>query len=152
MATVRERFESKFFAHPISDCWLWMAAMSGKQPFFSCNGKPQLAYRVSWLLYRGEIPDGMDLCHRCDTPSCVNPSHLFAGTAKDNMADADNKGRIAWGRRLPQTRLNEKQVIEIRESHDNQCDLASRFGVSQSHISRIKTGARGTRKRVSWPS
>lgn len=52
---------------------------------------------MSYLAYRGPIPDGYFVCHKCDTPACVNPDHLFVGTNADNVADRDKKGRVAKG-------------------------------------------------------
>jgi len=56
------------------------------------------AHRVAWILTHGEIPPGMFLCHSCDMPRCVNPSHLFLGTQTDNMQDCVSKGRHGFGR------------------------------------------------------
>ena len=57
------------------------------------NGRSMNAHRASFLLFNGEIPDKLFVCHRCDNPSCVNPKHLFLGTSKDNNQDRSNKGR-----------------------------------------------------------
>lgn len=55
---------------------------------------PAKVHRVAYEHHKGQIPEGMDICHTCDTPACVEPSHLFAGTRADNMQDCRAKGRL----------------------------------------------------------
>lgn len=91
-ATVRERFESKFVPITECGCWIWLGA-AGRYGNLTVQQRHYDAHRFAWLLYLGSIPEGMRVLHRCDTPLCVNPAHLFLGTAKDNTLDMVRKGR-----------------------------------------------------------
>lgn len=125
-----------------SGCWIWMAnsdrAGYGK---VKVNRKHLRAHRWSWMLYNGQIPDGMQVLHKCDVPACVNPNHLFIGTPQDNVDDKIKKGRDF---KLPIQRnpkLSESDVREIRQLRGvvRQIDLAKRFGIHRANISRIQT-------------
>ena len=75
-------------------CWIWLGNRIRDYGKFSLNGKYELAHRVSWKLFKGEIPVGMLVCHTCDVRCCVNPDHLFLGTKQTNADDAREKGRF----------------------------------------------------------
>ncbi len=75
-------------------CWNWVGTIrTDGYGFFSWNKKNHRAHRLSWLLFRGSIPKGLDVLHTCDVRRCVNPAHLFLGTDKDNHRDKAAKGR-----------------------------------------------------------
>lgn len=84
----------------MSGCWLWTAAACppgyGR---FRANGRSYVAHRFAWEIMRGPIPAGLCACHKCDTPACVNPDHLFLGTQADNVRDSVRKKRHHHGDR-----------------------------------------------------
>lgn len=131
-------FESKVMPEPNSGCWLWLGAASGRHGYGHTRhlGEQISAHRAAWLIYQGEIAPGMFVCHKCDNPHCCNPEHLFLGSHADNMRDAIRKGRING--------LTPEQAAEVRSRKETQAVYASRFGVTQSAISRITNGLRNT--------
>lgn len=103
------------------ECWVWNGSKTRKygQLALVIKGERRSvrAHRLSWFLHFGEIPDGMVVCHRCDNPECVNPSHLFIGTQLENINDRHNKGRTVGPKRGElnhSSKLTQKDVNEIR--------------------------------------
>lgn len=93
--SLQERFDAKYIPEPNSGCWLWTGALTGQRGYGSmyADGKHVTAHRISYLLHKGNIEDGLDICHTCDVCPCVNPDHLFKGTRAENMQDCVAKGR-----------------------------------------------------------
>lgn len=95
--TPADRFWAK--VRKTNTCWLWIGATikGGYGSFGGIKCKVGMAHRFSWTLHNGPIPAGLDVLHRCDTPPCVNPEHLFLGTQTDNSRDMVQKGRhYSW--------------------------------------------------------
>ena len=98
------------------------------------------AHRWSYIAFIGDIPIGIDVCHKCDNRKCVNPSHLFLGTRKENMHDAALKGRQAKGFMLPQSKLSdldkEKIMARVNAGHLYK-DIAKDFNVHRASIGNV---------------
>jgi hypothetical protein len=140
---------ARFWAkvHKAEGCWEWKAGLSaGYGNFWTPEfGVVTRSHCVSYMIHFGEIPNGLFVCHTCDNPKCVNPSHLFLGTNADNMADCAAKGRInnpamhglTKGTGNGRHKLTEDQVQEIRKlwpTH-TKSSIGRKYGVSQTVIS-----------------
>ena len=139
-----KRFEEKIEMIPECGCWIWIAAVQGDGYGVIKTGhknKQSVAHRISWQLYRGSIPKGILVLHKCDTPACVNPYHLFLGTHKDNTQDMIKKNRKALqkGEGNNLSKLTECEVLTIRESCSKNINLSKIYKVNASTISRIKS-------------
>ena len=135
-----ERFWSKVNLGDPDHCWEWTGAIISNRGYgkLKVKGKHRLAHRLAWELKVGEIPSGKCVCHKCDNPACVNPSHLFLASHAENMADMVRKGRSrSHGRpRL----LDDSDKAAIRSDTRIQKQIASDYGISQQAVSAIKLG------------
>lgn len=141
--TLKERIEDKVY-YCTSGCWVWTGYVNYVgRPVLTMmkNGQKKIvtAARVSWIGFRGDIPNGLFVCHHCDNPMCVNPHHLFLGTHQDNMADKVKKGRhkivVKWI--SSKRKLTPIFVGIIREGYElgyNMADMARYFKVGHNTI------------------
>lgn len=141
-----ERFAKRWLGEPNSGCWLWMGGMLlNGYGYFNLEPpvyRKMLAHRQSWELHEGPIPNGMCVLHKCDTRCCVNPSHLFLGTAKDNSNDKISKGRgnNPKGTAASATKLTEEQVLSIYSDPRTRRAIAASYGVKHGTVNAIKAG------------
>jgi len=111
------RFWSKVnrTANP-DECWEWIASCkpNGYGQIKWAGKAARYAHRVCYELECGPIPEGMEVCHRCDNPKCVNPAHLFLGSRRENVDDMISKGRMCIGESRVASKLTANVVLEMR--------------------------------------
>lgn len=136
------RFWSKVKKGP--GCWLWSAGTDrDSYGLFRLNNKQKRSHRLVYEMGNRAIPHNMNVCHSCDTPSCVRPSHLFLGTHLDNKHDAMLKGRDAHGESHFNSKLTTEQILAIRKDTRSLRKIAVDYNVDYTNVYKIK-------RRKSW--
>lgn len=153
---VLERFFS--YVEKTDGCWNWIGAIgSSGYGTFKMDGKSVSVHRFSFQMSAGAIPSGLQVCHHCDNRTCVNPAHLFLGSAKENRADAIQKNRIPtgaghWTSKKPDmvargaaagsSKLKDPDIQKIRllSKAKSLTDIAEQFGVTASTIGKVVNG------------
>ncbi len=145
--SLKRRFWTKVRIGAPTDCWPW-AAMQNKAGYglFRLGSVKVLAHRVAYAL-SWQDPGDLIVCHRCDNPVCVNPSHLFIGTTADNAMDKAAKGRGRTrdqrGDRNARAAISAEAIPEIVDAFkrgENNTLIGKRHGVSHATISLIRLG------------
>jgi len=129
-------------------CWNWSAARDRKgYGKVGLQHKTIGAHRVAWIIANGDIPSGLQVCHHCDNPACINPAHLFVGTGRDNSQDMVKKGRARppclSGAMNGRAKLTAEDVARIRArgaSGGSYRAIAQEFSVSKSLVAQILRG------------
>lgn len=139
----RVNIDGPTMPHMQTPCWIWVGGCTDKgYGRVRFQWKVWLAHRLAYKLHYGPFPEEFDICHHCDNPPCMNPEHLFRGTAKDNILDMMMKGRAgsAPGTRNASAKLTESDVIEIRRLHTqgiSYTQLVLLYRVGKTTVSRI---------------
>lgn len=133
------------------NCWVWIGSVNGDgYGQVKRNGKAFMVHRLAWEFRHGKLPKGIKVLHSCDNPPCVTDSHLFLGTAQDNVDDCIKKGRrrYARGEQHYNAKLSEGEVETIRNACRNGATktiverLSKRFKVHPGHIRNVAYGFR----------
>lgn len=149
---ISDRLMSMVDVNPISGCWEWKGVKRNGYGRTTVGSRKDgtrrsiAAHRLSYLTWVRNIPDGYDVCHKCDNPCCINPEHLFVGTRADNIADRERKGRnvIKIGEEQPLSKLTKKAVKDARWERAYKGTtfqaLADKYGVSKKTMQNAVNG------------
>jgi hypothetical protein len=142
-----ERFWAK--VEKTDYCWLWQGAINSDHgsAYYHADGRFQRAARWIWKQSHGPIRRGLEVCHTCDNPACVRPSHLFLGTHLQNMQDMSRKGRASKigmkGEAHPQCKLSDddvRRMKKLRMEGASIKELMDIFGVEKSYVPKVMSG------------
>jgi hypothetical protein len=128
------------------ECWLWTGYITKagygrlRETTGHYQGVDHYTHRLAYQLYVGDIPDGMNVCHTCDTPACCNPDHLFLGTDADNHADKVLKGRQSKGENHGQSIYTEDIIRDVKYSNEPAAVIARRYGMRPEYARDIRRG------------
>jgi hypothetical protein len=137
---------AKVEPHP-TGCWIWTGHRTvDGYGMFRVNGVCIRTHRAAYQFFRGPIPDGLHVLHRCDNPPCMNPEHLRLGSNADNIADRTAKGRSVRGVRHWKSRLNPDAVRRIRARAEAGQTLSSIARLVGVHVRTVRRVVRG----INW--
>lgn len=134
--------QNRIFANSIpvteTGCWLWLLAVDKDgYGLITIDGKSKRVHRLSYEIFKGDIPEKMLVLHSCDMPSCVNPEHLKIGTHKDNYNDMESRGRHPHDP-SHHSKLNELQVRAIHASNEPLKSIARKFNITIRQVIKIR--------------
>lgn len=127
----------------VGDCWIWQGSISNRGiPRLKYKSKTTSAHRAAYIAFKGPVPDKLLVCHTCDNPLCVNPEHLYSGTALDNVRDRTErtgidhvpKGLPHWN-----AKFSDKQILEVLKATGLHRIIAKKYGMSRGYVSQLKS-------------
>ena len=159
LKTIAKRIFWHYEMEPGDDgCWLWTGPKRKYEGIergcivlgsHTPKARRFIAPRVAYLLWVGPIPEGKNICHKCDRTLCIRPEHLFPGTQKQNMEDAAAKGRIKNGwKHGAHRKITDAQIAEIRQRRlagESGIKIAKEFGLCHTQVYRIALKRRRTK-------
>jgi hypothetical protein len=149
---LEDRLSRMVIVNPTTDCHEWQGAKFNGYGRLTVGSRVDgsrhqtTAHRASYVLHHGEVPEGHEICHKCDNPSCINPAHLFAGTRQDNVEDREAKGRGNQnkGSKVRTSKLVEADIVQIKILRSNGESMRSIARIFKVHHKVIMEIIKGT--------
>lgn len=137
--SIRKRKKIEYIINE-NECYICISHAGDKDgyPRIKINKKMLRISRYFWEKKYGPIPDKMCVCHKCDTPACINVDHFFLGTKADNNHDRNKKNRQSKGEKVVQSKFTEEQVLKIRKESGSLRELGKKYRVHYTNIHKIK--------------
>lgn len=135
--------ENRFlkYVNKTDTCWLWIGYKNNKgYGMISIKNKPYLSHRLSYELFKGNIPDNLFIRHKCDVRNCVNPEHLEYGTNQDNVNDMIERNRNPKGEEKPNAKLTNDDILNIRKLRKEgklYKEIGNQYNITRHEASRI---------------
>lgn len=107
---------------------------------YPCKGGGTVARMIMKEFY--ELPRWVDVCHVCDNKKCINISHLFLGTRKQNMQDLVKKGKSGKGEKNSQNKFSKEVILDIKSKKLHYKEYVAKYGISIRHLYQIQKGTR----------
>lgn len=136
------RFRTKYEVDETTNCWNWLGHLRNYAGYgaFKIKGKNYLAHRVSYIIFKGEIPKGLSTCHRCDSRKCVNPEHLYLGTHSQNIQDCWDKDRHPiYEKRDTLTQSTVRRIREFKLRNKSIEEISGLLKLNRSTVRRVVT-------------
>lgn len=130
-----KRFWSKVNMGLPDECWEWQAKLARGYGRFYIEHITIAAHRLSWIMLRGPIPDGILVLHKCDNRKCVNPNHLYLGTHSDNNSDRAQRNSNNQGG--PISRFSSKDIEDVKDlikKGKHKLFIANKYNISLNHV------------------
>ena len=126
----------KKYVEDKNGCWRWIG-YKDKGGYGHIGFGGEMIHRFSYRRFKGEIPEGLCVCHTCDVRDCVNPNHLWLGTTQENTADKISKGRQIRGEKIGSSKLKDEDILKIRKMRiegKKQKEICEAFGISRATV------------------
>lgn len=145
---LNRKFDERYVIVSETGCWIWTGALTNHQTHHYGNLPVRKSYNYKAHRYaaarflKSDLASKDFVCHTCDVPECVNPDHLYVGSAKTNARDRDFRARNTYlrGEQHNMCKLTEAQAVEIFFLPGNHRKIAEKFGISRPTVTAIKAG------------